>query len=209
MSGMRACPPRVARRPTRGRPRSPRAEEAILEATIALLAEVGLEGTTIQAIADRARVARATIYLRWPTREALIAAALRHAIGREPFPLTGAIEADLRAGAEQAHAILSQRLFVALLPALVREFVKPTHVGITFEALIPNRDRFADEYDRSAASQGFRDDIDGTVVADLVVGASLVQLLATGVPPTDRHREQLVDVVLAGVRCPYSPRAGG
>ena len=178
-------------------------------ATIALLADVGLEGTTIQAIAERARVARATIYLRWPTREALIAAALRHAIGREPFPLTGAIEADLRAGAEQAQAILSQRLFAALLPALVREFVKPNDVGITFDTLFPNRDRFADEYDRLASSQGFRDDIDGAVAADLVVGALLVQLLATGVPPTDRHREQLADVLLTGLRRSSSPRARG
>jgi AcrR family transcriptional regulator len=167
---------------------------------VELLAELGLDGTTIQAIADRAEVARATIYLRWPTREALITAALRHAIGRPPFPLTGDIDADVRLGGEQARWILSQPLFASVLPALVREFVQLDRAGVTFDTLFPNRKRVAEEYDRVASSQGFSDDIDGYVVVDLVVGALLLHLLATGTPPTDAHREQTVEVVLAGLR---------
>lgn len=187
----------------RGRPRSARAEEDILRATVELLTNAGLDGTTIQAIADRARVARATIYLRWPTREALITAALRHAIGRQPYPLTGDIEADLRLGGEQAQWVFSQPLFAAVLPALVREFVRLDQASVTFDMLFLNRRRVAEEYDRLAASQGFREDIDGIVVVDLVVGALLVHFLATGAPPTE-YREQLLDVVLAGVRRPSS-----
>jgi AcrR family transcriptional regulator len=192
--------PRAGERAARGRPRSARAEAAILDATVELLAEVGLDGTTIQAIAERAEVARATIYLRWSTREALITAALRHAIGRPPFPLTGDIEADLRLGSEQAQGILSQPLFASVLPALVREFIQLDRAGVTFDRLFPNRKRVAEEYDRLASSQGFSEEIDGFVVVDLVVGALFLHLLATGTPPTDAYREQMVDVVLAGVR---------
>jgi AcrR family transcriptional regulator len=184
----------------RGRPRSAQADDAILRATVDLLAETGLEGTTTQAIADRAHVARATIYLRWPTREALIDAALRHAIGREPFPLSATIETDIRRGADQSQGILSQPLFASVLPVLVREFLTPDGAGVTFEALFPHRKRFAEEYDRLAAGQGFRDEIDGESVADLVIGSMLARLLATTSAPTDAYRDQVVDVILRGLR---------
>ena len=194
--------PQAAERAPRGRPRSPRAEAAILDATVGLLADAGLDGTTIQGIADRAQVARATIYLRWPTRESLITAALRHAIGRPPYPLTGDLEADLRLGSEQAGWILSQPVFVSVLPALVREFLDRGRAGVTYDTLIPNRKRLAEAYDRLAASQGFRDDIDGFVVVDMVTGPLLLHLLATGQPPTDAYREQHIEAVLAGIRRP-------
>jgi AcrR family transcriptional regulator len=190
----------AGRSPARGRPRSAQADEAILRATVELLAETGLEGTTTQAIADRAHVARATIYLRWPTREALIDAALRHAIGRAPYPLSEAIEADIRRGAEQSQAILSQPLFVSVLPVLVREFLTPDRAGATFDALFPHRKRFAEEYDRLAVGQGFRDDIDGEAVADLLIGSMLARLLATASPPTASDRDRVVDVILRGLR---------
>jgi AcrR family transcriptional regulator len=187
-------------RHARGRPRSERANEAIRTATLELLAEAGLDGTTTQAIADRAHVARATIYLRWPTREALIDAALRHAIGREPFPLSGGIATDIRRGAEQSQGILSEPLFESVLPALVREFLTPDQAGVTFDALFPHRRRFAEEYDRLAADQGFRDDIDGETVADLVIGSMVARLLATTSAPTASYVDQVVDVILRGLR---------
>ena len=171
-----------------------------MRATVELLAESGLEGTTIQAIADRADVARATIYLRWPTREALIHAALRHAIGREPYRLTGDVETDLRLGGEQGQAVFSQPRFASVLPALVREFVRPDEVGVTFDALFPNRRLFGEEYDRLAAEQGFRDDIDGETVADLLIGAMLLHYLATTSAPTAAYSDQIVDVIVRGLR---------
>src|SRR3990170_8095476 len=65
-----------------GRPRGPATDAAILQAVIELLAEAGLRGTTVDAVAARAGVARATVYLRWPTRDALLAAAARQALGQ-------------------------------------------------------------------------------------------------------------------------------
>lgn len=202
MAGTRrsSTPARKPEPSQRGRPRSTRADAAILRATVELLAESGLEGTTIQAIARRANVARATIYLRWPTREALINAALRHAIGREPYSLTGDIETDLRLGGEQGPAVFSQPRFASVLPALVREFVRLDETGVTFDALFPNRKRFGEEYDRVATEQGFRDDVDGAMVADLLIGAMLLRYLATKSAPTGAYSDQVVDVILKGLR---------
>ena len=80
--------PRPVPRPV-GRPRSGTADRAILDAAMALLAEVGLGGLTMSAVVSRSRVARATVYRRYPSREALIAAALAQVKGREPFEISG------------------------------------------------------------------------------------------------------------------------
>ena len=84
-----------------GRPRDAAIDELVLRATIDLLAERGMEATTIQAVSDRSGIARATIYLRWPGRSALVLAALRWAIGRPPFELSGDIATDFQRGVER------------------------------------------------------------------------------------------------------------
>ena len=61
-----------------GRPRSTRVDEAIVEAILDLLAEGStIEALSIEAIAARAGVGKATIYRRWSGKEALLIDALR------------------------------------------------------------------------------------------------------------------------------------
>jgi AcrR family transcriptional regulator len=67
------APPKVARRP--GRPRSERARKAVLRCTLALLKRVGFHGLTVEAVAERAGVGKATIYRWWPTKADLVIAA--------------------------------------------------------------------------------------------------------------------------------------
>src|SRR4051794_36635009 len=119
----RRRPIALAPRPV-GRPRSGTADRAILDAAMALLSEVGLAGLTMSAVVARSRVARATVYRRYPTREALIAAALAQVKGREPFALTGDIEADIATGALWAAAVLHEAPFRRFLPLFVGEALR-------------------------------------------------------------------------------------
>jgi AcrR family transcriptional regulator len=186
-----------------GRPRDHATDDAILRATVELLATGGLEATSIRAVSERSGAARASIYLRWPNRDALISAALRHAIGREPHRLSGVIATDLQRGAEQTRAILAQPLFAAVMPALIRELIGDDPARdrwATYDALFPNRARFADEYDRLAADQGYRTDVDRDLPADIVIGAFFSRLVATGRAPSARFGREVVDLVLAGLR---------
>lgn len=185
-----------------GRPRSATAEEAILRATVELIAEGGLSAATIQAVSDRSGVARATIYLRWSSHERLLQAAMRHAIGREPYTLSGEIEEDIRRGMGQAIGIFSEPLFIAVLPVLIPMLIRTATVpeGLSFDALFPNRRRFAVEYRRLASEQGWRTDIDGETVFDLIVGAPLAELLATGSVPSAGRAEEILTVILGGLR---------
>jgi len=64
-----------------GRPRSKAADRAILRAALKVFIERGIEGASIEQIADTAGVARTTLYRRWSSKEDLIAQAIASARG--------------------------------------------------------------------------------------------------------------------------------
>ena len=187
-----------------GRPRSADVDAAILAAAVELLAARGPEGVTINAVARRSRVARASIYLRYPSRAALLGATLRAAIGREPFPLTGDLERDLIQAALQAQAILATPGFRAVLPEVIRGLLaQGAGTGpssISYDMVSPNRKPIAEEYRRLAAPAGLRTDVDPGLASSLVVGAVLMLLLADGVPASPDQALQAVGVILDGLR---------
>ncbi|HEX9551475.1 MAG TPA: TetR family transcriptional regulator [Candidatus Limnocylindrales bacterium] len=184
-----------------GRPRGNDTDAAILQAAIELLAEAGLRRTTIDAVAARAGVARATVYLRWPTRDALLAAAARQALGQPRYPLTGNLAADLVTGAKRARTALAQPLFKAIFPELARGLLArspATH----YDEIGPNRERLAAELTATPETEGYRRDIDPTLPFDLIVGATLNHLLATGDTPSEEAMARMVEVVVQGLRQP-------
>jgi AcrR family transcriptional regulator len=188
----------------RGRPRDVDADSRILRACVELLAEVGAEATTMSAVIERSGVARATVYRRWPNREALLIAALRELKGRGPVPLTGDLETDIARSADQARHILGEERFRSILPLLARDLVgrhgRRREGSATFHRVAPNHRRLAETYDRLATEAGLRGDVGGELVSDIVIGAQLARLLSTGRPPSKAMTDQLVEVVLAGLR---------
>jgi AcrR family transcriptional regulator len=185
-----------------GRPRDAAIDELVLRATIDLLAERGMEATTIQAVSDRTGIARATIYLRWPGRSALILAALRWAIGRPPFELSGDIETDFHRVVERVLNVFSQPMFVAAMPALMGAFLgaEGSAPDVTFDMLFPNRRRLIDAYPRLAAEQGYRTDVDPTAVVDALLGSLFMHLITTGRAPTRKFGQEVVAVLIEGTR---------
>jgi AcrR family transcriptional regulator len=186
-----------------GRPRDESADTSILAAAVALLQEGGVERVSVSAVVARSGVARATVYRRFPSRELLLAAAIREVKGRAPYPISGNLQTDLGRAAEQARAILAAPQFQAVLPALVHDLLLEDAAGGVSEAwnrIAPNHRRFAEEYAERAAVDGLRPDIDGYVAGDIVFGALLAVLLSTGRPPSRATSDQIVDVLLNGLR---------
>lgn len=80
----------------RGRPRDDARERAILDAAIEVLAEVGYDRTTMDAVAARAHASKATIYRRWPGKAELVIEALRCRVApAKAIPDKGSLRADL------------------------------------------------------------------------------------------------------------------
>jgi AcrR family transcriptional regulator len=81
----------------RGRLRDPEVDEAILTAAMDLLAEMGYARLTMDHVAARARVGKASLYLRWPNKVALVAEAIQHHAAVVPnIPDTGSVREDMR-----------------------------------------------------------------------------------------------------------------
>jgi AcrR family transcriptional regulator len=79
-----------------GRPRDPEVDEAILAAAMDLLAEVGYARLTMDQVAARARVGKASVYLRWPNKVALVAEAIQRRAALAPeTPDTGKLRNDM------------------------------------------------------------------------------------------------------------------
>jgi AcrR family transcriptional regulator len=97
MSTTEPTPPPTLGRPAakRGRPRRADADEAILAATLELLSEVGVAGLSMDLLAQRAGVGKATIYRRWDSKEALILDTLRMMSTPIPVPDEGTVYDDL------------------------------------------------------------------------------------------------------------------
>jgi AcrR family transcriptional regulator len=170
---------------------------------LGLLSEVGLSGLTMSAVVSRSRVARATVYRRYPTRDALIEAALAHVKGRPPFALTGDIAADIATSARQAAAVLAEPTFRRYLPLFVAETLRsPAAARSIMSRISPNHGGVAREFRAGAATAGLRTDIDPALVSDMVLGTMIMRLLSTGMPPDDTAIRQLVDVMLRGLAEP-------
>jgi AcrR family transcriptional regulator len=83
------------------RPTGPRAEareQAILDAALELVMEVGYDRLSMDALAERARAGKATIYRHWSGKAQVVAEAIRRRKSEHEIrPDTGSLRGDLRA----------------------------------------------------------------------------------------------------------------
>lgn len=186
-----------------GRPRSRRAHRAILEATVELLAERGLSGLTMAAIAERAGTGKTTIYRRWSSKEEVVLAAVEAFVTTITPPDTGALESDL----------------VALLKKTARRYQTPTGqavLGLAAElphneqlarafredVLLPRRAAVREVLERGVRRGDLRADLDPDLVIDLLYGPLNYRLLVTGYDADEVFVADLVDAVLRGCAPP-------
>lgn len=116
-------------RARRGRPRDPGVDEAVLAAAVDLLVEVGYSRLTMEQVAARAGVGKASLYLRWTGKIALVAEAIQHRAGAVPVvPDTGSLRSDmlgflrglLRSRSNASKALSAVRGEIASNPELSR-----------------------------------------------------------------------------------------
>jgi AcrR family transcriptional regulator len=194
-------------RAQRGRPRRADARQAILDATLALLAERGFHGTTIEAIAARAGVGRNTIYRRWPTKEELLADALRELTAELDARDGDDLYAILLAWVRDFIELFADPLFSRVLPAVLGELQRnPAFARLYGERVVrPRREALAELLADALARGELRQGVDVEQVADLLAGAPFLRLLPLGLPPiSERYAEQLLATIWGGIKPPSS-----
>src|SRR5262249_60891513 len=103
-----------------GRPRSEVAHQAILDATLALLSEVGFSALTVEGVAQRAGVGKATIYRRWPSKLPLVVEAFGELPAFEDVD-AGTLEGDLKAMLTQYLRSFLSTPLATVYPSLAAE----------------------------------------------------------------------------------------
>lgn len=184
-----------------GRPRDRAAGDAILDATLKLLAEEGYEGLTTDRIAAVAGVGKATIYRRWSSKEEVVAAAAMRLSAEVPTPDTGDLEADLRAIAEGLAAVFAQpataRLVAALLARMPHD---PALAENLRQGFLAARRRAAHVVLERARERGeIASGVDLEIAVDLLAAPFYYRMLVTGTSIDRRFADDVVAAVLAWV----------
>jgi AcrR family transcriptional regulator len=186
----------------RGRPRSSEANRAILAAAGSLLAERGLAAMSIEEVAARAGVGKATIYRRWPSKGLLALDAFAASFQAEqPLPDTGSLRGDLRAAMRSWVRAVTATPVGRLLGPLIGEAQHDPelHAAWRERVLEPLRAQRRIMLARAAERGEIRDAVDFEVVLDLLFGAAQHRLLLGHLPMTETFIDSVVDVIIDGI----------
>jgi AcrR family transcriptional regulator len=193
-----------------GRPRSVAADHSILEAATAILAERGLTGMTMEEVAARAGVGKATVYRRWPSRGALaLDAFMAEFRSQLSLPDTGTLRGDLLAALRSWSRAVTRSRAGRMLAGLIAEAQRDPQLAAGWRERVfePLRTQHKALVDRAARRGEIRDGADADVVLDMVFGAAYHRLLQGHLPLNDRFARQVVDLVMDGLAPAPAPPA--
>jgi AcrR family transcriptional regulator len=195
-------PPREDAPRAPGRPRDACVDRKIIAAVLDLLAEgTGFAALSIEAVAARAGVGKATIYRRWTSKEDLLLDAVRALKTPQP-PIAGR---SLREDLIDLLNVVSigtdpraERVFPCLVPEVI---ANPDLHALYQQIAEPRRERVRSVLRRGIDSGELRPDIDVELVALLLSGPVMVQRMLNWNPKIaqDSLAEKVVDAVLAGI----------
>jgi AcrR family transcriptional regulator len=193
-----------ARRPG-GRPRSESARRAILRASLDLLRRDGINGVTAEAVAERAKVSKATLYRWWPCAAATamdaffdeVFARLRTVASDDPIE-------DLRARFRQGARLMAGELGDVLAGLIATTHTDPRLAQSFRERYVePAREDLRRLLRRAVDAGALRPDLDIEAAIDVCSGPFFYRRMVCHEPTSVRRMETILDHVLQGL----APRA--
>ena len=184
-----------------GRPRDERADGAILQATLELMAERGVHGFRTEDVAARAGVGKGAIYRRHPSKDKLVMASVAALVDEEiVLPDTGSTRADLLALMREAVELYRGALPGRLMPNLVSAMAeRPELARVVREGFLIRRRLALTEVLRRGVDRGdLRPDVDLELVLDVLGGPLFYRLLITGGPIDEQLADGVTELILRG-----------
>lgn len=186
-----------------GRPRSERVHRAILRATNELLAERGFADLTMDDVAERAGVSKATIYRRWPSKGTLVFEAFgADFLARQTVPDTGNLKDDLMTRMRRWVRIVNGTVTGRTLKALLAEIQRDDELAVLWRDYFtkPVRQVAKAVVERAVERGEISQRTDPDVLLDLLYGPMYHRLLQGHLPLNDRFVQAIVNTVLAGIQ---------
>ena len=184
-----------------GRPRNAQADQAIIQAVFDLLsAGQSADAVSIEAVAAKAGVGKATIYRRWPNKEALLVDAVATMKGPLPEPVGESVRDDL---IMLISAMRNKRMehYGKVTMCLLPEIAKSPEMRRIYQGVIePRRDVMRGVLRRGIATGELRADLDVELTLLMLSGPTAMQNMMHWNPqvPEDDFAEHLVDAILRG-----------
>jgi AcrR family transcriptional regulator len=181
-----------------GRPRSPAVDAAILRAAVELCAEEGFEGTTVEAVANRAGVGKATVYRRYPNRVGLVLAVATEVCRRVVDDVdTGSVLEDLRLVAHGIARNLESHPTCAVLAQIASGAARHPELRAAQRRFVATRRAVAIEAIRRGIARGeLRSDTDPELMTDLVTSPLFHRAISLGEPVDVTYADALVETVV-------------
>jgi AcrR family transcriptional regulator len=187
---------------TRGRRRSERSHEAILEATQQLLVERSYRDLTIEGIAARAGVGKQTIYRWWPSKAALVLEAYLAGSDAVTQPQPGrSTRDDVRGLLAWLIAVLAEPTGGHVVAGLVGDIQHDPDLAEGFHRdVVPaRREAMLAALERARERGEIRADVDLELAVDALHGAVFYRLLLSGEPLDETFAARLADQILDGL----------
>jgi len=192
----------------RGRPRDSGVDRRVLSAAWGLLHAGGYAALNVDDVAERAGVAKTTLYRRWPTKDHLAIAVGAQMLGEVPIPDSGDLRQDLIEFATALAESLN-RLRMAghygggkspgLAAELVAAAARHPDIGEVVRAMYAERHALARaRLERAVSREGLRPDLDQGLLVEQLVGPIYYRILITGAPADRGYAERLVEALLDG-----------
>lgn len=187
-----AAPPRRDRGRARGAP----IDRAILESVIAELSEHGVAALSFDRVAQRADVNKTSVYRRYPTKEALVGAALESVLveASTQLPESATFADDLRAAARASATVVSSPEGRGLFRAAIESTGDAATRRVAALSTAPARGIL----ERARARGEIRHDVDGRVLFGALVGAVIHRVMIERRTASRAWLDRLVDTLLRG-----------
>lgn len=185
-----------------GRLRGESTLSTVFECTLAELAEHGPDNLSIERIAKAAELNKTSIYRRWPTREALIAATLGRVADQLSVnvPETASLRGDLLALGANVASFVESPAGKGLARAAIQEAAESEVAVMARQHLERGASTAAARMIGRAIARGeWREDVEPEPVLAMLVGAILHQVLLVRQSAQAAWIDQIVDVICRGV----------
>jgi AcrR family transcriptional regulator len=186
----------------RGRPRNVETQKSILSASYDLLLENGFGAVTVEKIADRAKVSKATIYKWWPNKAAVVMDGFLSATtDRLPVPETGSVRNDILVHATNLALFLISREG-KIITEIVGEGQFDSGLAEAYRTRYfhPRRVEARRLLEQGVQRGQLKENLDIDVIIDLIYGPIFYRLLVTGNKLDSSYVEQLVMYAFEGIR---------
>ena len=184
-----------------GRPRSERARRAILHAANELLERDGFAAVTVEAISERAKVSKATVYRWWPNRAAVVMDGFLTTVSSEvPFPHTGHALEDIRLHMQRLTEAFGGKIGRTVAALIAEGQADPELAEALRSRWLSVRRAEAREILELGVERGeLRDDLDLEVAVDVLYGPIYYRMLVGHAPLDDDFADALADHIFAGL----------